>query len=64
MVTLLVQAIVLVVAGVAFGMRAPVAGMLIGLGFVGVVAVSLAAVSYTVGLITKSEDVLAPCSTW
>jgi ABC-2 type transport system permease protein len=59
-VTLLVQAIVLVVAGVAFGMRAPLGGVLVGLGFIAVVAVSLAATSYTVGLLTKSEDVLAP----
>jgi len=58
--TLLVQAIVLVLVGLAFGMRAPVAGVLIGFGFVAVVAVSLAAISYTVGLLTKSEDVLAP----
>ena len=59
-VTLFVQAVVLVLAGVAFGLRAPLAGVLIGLGFIAVVAVSLAAVSYTVGLLTKSEDVLAP----
>src|SRR5262249_9823043 len=58
--TLLVQAVVLVLVGLAFGMRAPVAGVLIGFGFVAVVAGSLAAVSYTVGLLTKSEDVLAP----
>jgi ABC-2 type transport system permease protein len=58
--TLLVQAIVLVLAGVAFGLRAPLAGILIGLGFIAVCAVSLAAVSYAVGLLTKSEDVLAP----
>src|SRR5450755_1496893 len=59
-VTLFVQAVVLVLAGVAFGLSAPLAGVLIGLGFIAVVAVSLAAVSYTVGLLTKSEDVLAP----
>jgi ABC-2 type transport system permease protein len=41
--TLLVQAVVLVLVGLAFGMRAPVAGVLIGFGFVAVVAVSLAA---------------------
>lgn len=58
--TLLVQAIVLVLAGVAFGMRAPVAGVLIGLGFIALTAVSLASISYMVGLLTKSEDVLAP----
>ena len=59
-VTLVVQAVVLVLAGVAFGLRAPLPGVLIGLAFIAVVAVSLAAVSYTVGLLTKSEDVLAP----
>jgi ABC-2 type transport system permease protein len=59
-VTLLVQGIVLVLAGLAFGMRAPFAGVLIGLGFIAVVAVSLSAISYTVGLLLKSEDALAP----
>ena len=28
--------------------------------FIGIVAISLSAISYTVGLLTKSEDVLAP----
>src|SRR5579875_174555 len=59
-VVLVVQAVVLVLAGVAFGLRAPVAGVLIGFGFIVAVAVALAAVSYMVGLMTKSEDVLAP----
>ena len=59
-VVLTTQAVVLILAGLVAGMRAPVAGVLIGLGFIAIVAVSLAAVSYTVGLITKSEDVLAP----
>jgi ABC-2 type transport system permease protein len=59
-VVLLTQAVVLVLAGLVAGMRAPVGGVLIGFGFIAVVAVSLAAVSYTVGLVTKSEDVLAP----
>jgi ABC-2 type transport system permease protein len=59
-VTLLVQGIVLVLAGVAFGMRAPFAGVLIGLGFIAVVAISLSAISYTMGLLLKSEDALAP----
>jgi ABC-2 type transport system permease protein len=58
--TLLVQAIVLVLAGLAFGLRAPVAGVLIGLAFIAVVAVSLSAISYSVGLLLKSEDALAP----
>ncbi len=59
-VVLFVQAVVLVLAGLVAGMRAPVGGVLIGLAFVAVLAVSLAAISYTVGLLTKSEDVLAP----
>ena len=58
--TLSVQALMLVLAGLAFGLRAPVAGVLIGLCFVAVVAVSLSALSYTVGLVLKSEDALAP----
>jgi len=58
--TLTVQAIVLVLAGLAFGMRAPIGGVLVGLGFVALVAVSLSAVSYAVGLLLKSEDALAP----
>jgi ABC-2 type transport system permease protein len=59
-VTLLVQAVVLVLAGIAFGMRAPLAGVLIGLGFIAVVAISLSAISYAVALVLKSEDALAP----
>ena len=59
-VTLTVQAVVLVLAGLAFGLRAPVGGVLISLGFVAVVAVTLSAVSYSVGLLLKSEDALAP----
>ncbi len=47
-------------AGLAFGLRAPVTGVLISLGFVAIVAVSLSALSYTVGLLLKSEDALAP----
>ena len=58
--TLLAQAVILVLAGLAFGLRAPIAGVVIGLGFIAVVAVSLAAISYTVGLLLKSEDALAP----
>jgi len=58
--TLTVQAVVLVLAGLAFGLRAPVAGVVIALCFVAVVAVSLSAVSYAVGLVLKSEDALAP----
>jgi ABC-2 type transport system permease protein len=57
---LLVQAVVLVLAGVAFGLRAPVLGVLVGLGFVVLLAVSLASLSYAAGLLVKSEDAFAP----
>jgi ABC-2 type transport system permease protein len=56
---LLVQSAMLILIGLAFGLRAPVAGILIGLGFIMLVAVSLSALSYGIGLRTKSEDVLA-----
>ncbi|MGD0555398.1 MAG: ABC transporter permease [Streptosporangiaceae bacterium] len=59
-VTLVVQAVILVLAGVAFGLRAPVAAVFIGLGFIVLVAVGLASVSYAVALLTKSEDAFAP----
>jgi ABC-2 type transport system permease protein len=49
-VTLVVQAAVLVVVGVAFGLRAPLPAVLIG----------LASVSYATGLLVKSEDAFAP----
>ncbi len=58
--TLLAQAVVLVLAGLAFGLRAPIGGVLIGLAFMAMVAISLAGISYTVTLLFKSEDGLAP----
>jgi ABC-2 type transport system permease protein len=57
---LLVQAVVLVGAGVAFGLRAPLVGIFIGLGFVVLLSVSLSSLSYAAGLVTKSEDAFAP----
>ena len=59
-VTLVVQAAVLVLVGVAFGLRAPVAAVLIGFGFIMLVAIGLASVSYATGLLVKSEDAFAP----
>jgi ABC-2 type transport system permease protein len=59
-VVLLVQAVVLLLAGVAFGLRAPVGGILIALGFVMLLGVSLSSLSYAAGLMTKSEDAFAP----
>jgi ABC-2 type transport system permease protein len=59
-VTLVVQATVLVVVGVAFGLRAPVGAVLFGFVFVVMVAIGLASVSYAAGLLLKSEDAFAP----
>src|SRR6202050_4533770 len=59
-VTLVVQAVVLVLVGVAFGLRAPVAAVFIGFGFIVLVAIGLASLSYAIGLLVKSEDAFAP----
>src|SRR5258708_13575320 len=50
-VVLVVQAVVLVLAGVAAGLRAPLPGILIIFGFVAVLAASLASISSTAGLL-------------
>src|SRR5271168_4560324 len=57
---LLLQSLILVGVGFAFGLRAPFLGVCIGLGFVLLLAVSAAALSYTAGLATKDEGVYAP----
>jgi ABC-2 type transport system permease protein len=59
-VVLLIQSILLVAAGTAFGLRAPILGILLGLGCVLLLAVSLASFSYATGLLIKSEDAFAP----
>lgn len=53
------QSVMLILAGLAFGLRAPISGIVIGLGFIALVAISLSALSYGVGLLTKSEAVLS-----
>jgi ABC-2 type transport system permease protein len=58
--TLVVQAAVLVLVGVAFGLRAQVPAVLISFGFIAVVAIGLASLSYATGLLVKSEDAFAP----
>jgi ABC-2 type transport system permease protein len=58
--TLLVQAVLLVLVGVAFGLRAPVTAVLLSLGFIVLVAIGLASVSYATALLVKSEDAFAP----
>src|SRR6059058_5108743 len=58
--TLVVQAAILVLVGVAFGLRAPLPAVLIGFVFIMFVAIGLASVSYATGLLVKSEDAFAP----
>jgi ABC-2 type transport system permease protein len=59
-VTLVVQSIVLILAGVAFGLRAPLPALLLSFVFIVLVAIGLASVSYALGLSLKSEDAFAP----
>jgi ABC-2 type transport system permease protein len=59
-IALVVQAIILVLVGVAFGLRASLPAILVSLGFIVVVAVGLASVSYATALFIKSEDAFAP----
>jgi ABC-2 type transport system permease protein len=57
---LVVQAVILVLVGVAFGLRAPASAILLSLGFIVLVAIGLASVSYATALLVKSEDAFAP----
>jgi ABC-2 type transport system permease protein len=59
-IVLVAQAVILVLAGVAFGLRAPLIAVLISLGFIVLVALGLASVSYATALLLKSEDAFAP----
>ena len=59
-ITLVIQAVLLVLVGVAFGLRAPVGAVFVSLGFIAAVAIGLASVSYSVALLLKSEDAFAP----
>jgi len=59
-VVLLIQAALLTLIAVAFGLRVPLAGALITVGIVGLLGISLASLSYAAGLWLKSEDALAP----
>jgi ABC-2 type transport system permease protein len=59
-ITLVVQAAVLILVGLAFGLRAQIPAILISFGFIVLVAIGLASLSYATGLLTKSEDAFAP----
>lgn len=55
-----IQAVLLLLVAVGFGLRAPIGGILIGLGVIALLATSLAALSYALGLLTRREDAFAP----
>jgi ABC-2 type transport system permease protein len=57
---LLVQGLVLIALGFAFGLRASIGGMLFGLLLTLLLGASCAAASNALALVTKSEDVMAP----
>ena len=57
---LMIQSTVLILAGLAFGLRAPLPAVLMGYVYIVLVAIGLASVSYAVALQLKSEDAFAP----
>lgn len=59
-VQLLFQSLILVLVGVAFGLRAPVLGVLIGFLFVGLLAVSVASLSYALAMRVTTPQEFAP----
>ncbi|MEX0168941.1 ABC transporter permease [Streptomyces sp. LMG1-1-1.1] len=54
------QAVLLVLAAVPMGLRAPVAGVLIGFGFVALLSAALASLSYTLALKLPSPQEFGP----
>jgi ABC-2 type transport system permease protein len=54
------QSVLLVAAGYAMGLRAPLTGVLIGLGFVAVLTVSLASLSYALAMKANTPQDFAP----
>jgi ABC-2 type transport system permease protein len=57
---LLVQALLLTLVAVPFGLRAPVGGVLLALIVVGLLGAAFSSLSYAAALQLKSEDALAP----
>lgn len=55
-----VQGALLLLAAFGFGLRAPIGGVLLGLVVIGLIAGSLASLSYAVGLLTRDETAFAP----
>lgn len=61
-VVLLGQALLIIVVGLAFGFRAPLAGLLIGLALLVPLSVSLASLSNAFALVLKRQELFAPLS--
>ncbi|MFJ6669311.1 MULTISPECIES: ABC transporter permease [unclassified Streptomyces] len=55
-----VQAVLLVLAALAMGLRAPLAGILIGFGFVALLTLSLASLSYATGMKVRTPQEFGP----
>jgi ABC-2 type transport system permease protein len=62
-VVLLVQSVVLLIVSYFMGLRAPLGGVLLALVIVALLGASFASLSYSVALVTKSEDAMAPLLT-
>jgi len=59
-IVLIVQAALLCLVAMGFGLRIPLGGALVTLGIVAALGVSLSSLSYAAGMKLKSEDALAP----
>jgi ABC-2 type transport system permease protein len=59
-VVLLVQATLLTLLSLPFGLRAPIGGVVLALAVVGLLGAAFASLSYATALTLKSEDALAP----
>ena len=58
--TFVFQAVLLVLAALAMGLRAPLAGILIGFGFVALLTLSLASLSYAMGMKVRTPQEFGP----
>ncbi|WP_419997882.1 ABC transporter permease [Streptomyces boninensis] len=56
----LFQAVLLILAAVVMGLRAPLAGVLIGFGFVGLLTISLASLSYALAMKVNTPQEFGP----
>ncbi len=59
-VVLVTQAVLLVLASLLMGLRAPLSGIVVGIVIVAALGMTMAAASYAIAITLKSEDALAP----